>query len=112
MKRNNPVQVILNSEQYKNTPQRRAMGNNTDFYADRDDAFKKHKRNLLDEVGNVRSQLNRSGHDLGLVKVELNPQALAKSHRPVDSLFPGSKAPVVGALGIGELLIQVTDKNL
>lgn len=112
MKRNNPVQVILNSEQFKSTPQPRVGGSNTDFYADRDDAFKKHKKNLLDEVGNVRNQLYRSGYDLGLVKVELNPQALAKSHRPVDSLFPGSKAPVVGALGIGELLIQVTDKNL
>ncbi|OIX90655.1 S8 family peptidase [Pantoea sp. Ae16] len=112
MKRNNPVQVILNSEQFKSTPQPRVGGSNTDFYADRDDAFKKHKKNLLDEVGNVRSQLNRSGHNLGLVKVELNPQALAKSHRPVDSLFPASKAPVVGALGIGELLIQVTDTNL
>lgn len=46
------------------------------------------------------------------MKVELNPLVLAKSHHPVDSLFPGSKAPVVGALGIGELLIQATDKNL
>ncbi|MEI9534271.1 MULTISPECIES: S8 family peptidase [Morganellaceae] len=112
MKRNNPVQVILKSEQFKRIPQLRAGGNNTDFYANRDEAFKKHKRKLLDEVLNVRSQLNQSRQGLGLVKVELNPQALAKSHRPVDSLFPTSKAPVVGALGIGELLIQVTDKNL
>ncbi|HHQ6537693.1 TPA: S8 family peptidase [Serratia fonticola] len=112
MKRNNPIQVILKSGQYKYTPKPKAGGGNTDFYADRDDAFVKHKRDLLNEVNAVRGQLHQSGCALGLVKVELNPQALAKSHRPVDCLFPSDKSPLVGALGIGELLIQVTDKNL
>ncbi|CAH5632155.1 hypothetical protein AI2943V1_1237, partial [Klebsiella oxytoca] len=112
VKRNNPIQVILKSGQYKYTPKPKVGGGNTDFYADRDDAFIKHKRDLLNEVNAVRGQLHHSGFGLGLVKVELNPQALAKSHRPVDCLFPSEKAPLVGALGIGELLIQVTDKNL
>ena len=88
VKRNNPIQVILKSGQYKYTPKPKVGGGNTDFYADRDDAFIKHKRDLLDEVNAVRGQLHHSGFGLGLVKVELNPQALAKSHRPVDCLFP------------------------
>ncbi|WP_205952526.1 S8 family peptidase [Pantoea stewartii] len=112
MKRNNPIQVILKSEQYKNTPKIRGGGNHTDFYAERDEAFTKHKNSLLSEVNAVRGQLSQSGFNIGLVKVELNPQALAKSHRPVDCLFPTEKAPVVGSLRIGELLIQVTERNL
>ncbi|UMB77401.1 S8 family peptidase [Dickeya fangzhongdai] len=112
MKKNNPIQVILNSEQYKSIPEKNNIGSNTDFYADRDDAFVRHKKNLLNEIEYVRSQLHQSGSRIGLVKIELNPQALAKSHRPVNSLFPSDRSPIVGALGIGELLIQVTDKTL
>lgn len=112
MKRNNPIQVILNSDRFKSIPEPNKGGRNTDFYADRDEAFIRHKHDLLNEVSHVKNQLQQSGFRLGLVKVELNPQALAKSHRPDGSLFPADKSPVVGSLGIGELLIQVTQKTL
>ena len=93
MTRSNPVQVILKSEQYKNIPEKMGGGSNTDFYADRDEDFKRHKNKLISEADHVQEQLMSSGYSVGLVKVELNSQALAKSHRPVISLFPSDKAP-------------------
>lgn len=70
------------------------------FYEDRDEEFKRHKQQLLKQVESIRTVLSRTGsRQVGYVKVRLQSNALAKSHRPVDALFKPKSLPLVGSGG-------------
>lgn len=108
----NPLQVISNTRQYMYVPQPTPGGGLEDFYGGRDDEFIEHKKKLRRQVGHVQAYLERAERKVAVVKVELNPSALAKSHRPMNSLFVSSKSPHIGGGKIGSLLFQVTPKSL
>ncbi|ELY4323111.1 S8 family peptidase [Cronobacter turicensis] len=112
MSNNNPVQIILDTNQYIKIPVREPNGSKTDFFAGRDELYKEHKRVLLGQISNVKKQLHQTGYAIGVLMVELNREALAKSHRPVKSLLPLNKSPLIGSKGIGQLLFQVTPASL
>ncbi len=112
MKKNNPIQVVFNSSDYIYKPTPITGGGKTDFYAGQDEQYVQHKKSLLREVDNISAMLSSTSTRIGIVKVELNPLALAKSHRPTNCLFPQQKSPLIGGLGIGHLLFQVTARSL
>ncbi|WP_024680739.1 S8 family peptidase [Pseudomonas syringae] len=106
---NNPVQVVLQTDQYMKLPEGGGGGGAKDFYEDRDDEFKRHKQQLLKQVESIRTVLSRTGtQQVGYVKVRLQSNALAKSHRPVDTLFKPKSLPLVGSGALGELYFEVT----
>jgi len=110
---NNPVQVVLQTDQYMKLPEGGGSGGTKDFYEDRDDEFKRHKQQLLKQVESIRTVLSRSGsRRVGYVKVRLQSNALAKSHRPVDALFKSKSLPLVGSGALGELYFEVTPDTL
>jgi hypothetical protein len=110
---NNPVQVVLKTDQYMKLPEGGGGGGAKDFFEDRDDEFKRHKSRLLKQVESIRSTLLQSGAgQVGYVKVRLQSTALAKSHRPVDALFKPKSLPLVGSGALGELYFEVTSSTL
>lgn len=110
---NNPVQVVLQTDQYMKLPEGGGGGSAKDFYEGRDEEFSRHKVQLLKQVESIRTVLSRTGgRQVGYVKVRLQSNALAKSHRPVDALFKSKSLPLVGSGALGELYFEVTPETL
>ena len=101
---NNPVQIILNDEAFLRAPEPGMGGPGKDFYEDRDKTFQAHREMLVDSIDQVERAIDEA--DFGpatCLKVQLQDQAIAKSHRPNQKLFLKSQFPCVGAGRIGEL---------
>lgn len=110
---NNPVQVVLQTDQYMKLPEGGGGGGAKDFFQGRDEEFKRHKQRLLKQVDAVRTTLSQSGsRQVAYVKVRLQSTALAKSHRPMDALFKPKSFPLVGSGALGELYFEVTPSSL
>lgn len=104
-----PIQVVLNPENFNGDRKKNGGGEHTDFYADRDDDFRAHKKEIKDQLQSIRKTLEESPYSqVAYAKIVLEQSALAKSHRPTKSLFRRDIAPVVGAGDLGELYVQVT----
>jgi hypothetical protein len=110
--KHNPLQVVFNAKNYIYKPDIPPGGGLEDFYGGRDEEFMEHKNSLERQIDHIQKHLAKSGKGVETVKVELNPSALAKSHRPMRSLFPSYKSPHIGGLNIGTLLFQVTPGSL
>ena len=96
---NNPVQVVLHTDQYMKRPEGGGRGGSTDFFEGKDADFRKHKSKLLREVEAVRTALGSpQAGAVGFVKVRLQAAALAKSHRPMDVIFKPNEFPLVGTV--------------
>lgn len=105
---NNPIQIVLNAQNYVDFSNTMPGGSNKEFYADRDAEFQVHKENL---VGQMRS-LQRIFSDLPdseliYAKVEMQSDAWAKSHRPIKKVFPTNKIASVSGPTIGSIVIEV-----
>jgi hypothetical protein len=100
---NNPVQIVLNSRDYQSVPEKLARGSQKDFFAGQDAEFVAHKQKLKQQLASVSSSFQQSGVTSGVVRVTLRREAIAKSHRPIDVLFPMDKRPCIGSADIGEL---------
>lgn len=109
---NNPIQVVLNPKDYTHSPDRPPGGSKFDFYGGNDKEFIEHKENIQRQIDYISSSTLEANEEVSIIKVELKPQALAKSHRPTNALFPSDKSPQIGGLGIGQLLFQVTQSSL
>jgi hypothetical protein len=109
-KENNPIFVVESSNQ---------------DYTDKDYNFGKRepirsvdssfRDNVKLQVENVeesfRESFSRWPNVPGVAKVTLYEKAYAKSHRP-DSFFCRNSCPIIGTLGLGELLISVTPSGI
>jgi hypothetical protein len=101
---NNPVQIVLNDNDYLVAPEPGTGGPPTDFFAGQDDEFAKHRAKLATCIQRVSAQLSAAGvGGAGYIRVKLRERALAKSHRPVRALFKPEVFPSVGAAGLGEI---------
>lgn len=103
----NPVQVVLNVDQYMKQPETGGGGSAKDFFEGRDAEFAKHREKLLRDLEAVREKLPASGASVSFVRVKLQAAALAKTHRPMDAIFKPSEFPLVGTGGLGELFFEV-----
>lgn len=111
-----PVQIILNSDSFSEDRDVPAGGGaRTDFFLDRDAEFVTHRARLISQLRAATAELRNNVipyGEIGHVKVILRRRAWAKSHRPVKSLFPSDRAPLVGGLDLGELIFEVTPAAL
>jgi hypothetical protein len=73
------------------------------------------RRRLASEVANVKEHFSRSFQRWpgvpGIARVQLIPQAVAKSHRP-QYLFNRDTCPIVGGAALGELFVRVQPAGL
>jgi len=105
---NNPVQVVLNTENYIGHVDTPPGKNYKDFYVDRDDEFVLHQRKLLSQLSSVRQKFSASrSAPVEYVKVVLQSEAWAKSHRPIEKIFDSKRIPCVGGSGIGEMFFEL-----
>lgn len=108
----NPVQVVLNTDQYMKQPEGGGGGSAKDFFEGRDGEFLKHREKLLCQFKAVRETLQPMKAPVGFIMVKMQAAALAKSHRPMDAIFKASQFPLVGTGGLGELFFEVTPEAL
>ena len=103
---NNPVQIILNDQDFHQAPEPGQPPRNKDFFDGADSAFASHKAALLASVDVVSETLKKSPHGpAAYLKVQMRPEALAKSYRP-GWLFKRDQFPCVGADGVGTLYFR------
>lgn len=112
---NEPVQLLLNAGALRaprepSTP----VNNGTDFFAGNDRGFAAHRDGLVAAIAAVRRALQTSttAGGLGYIKVVMQRDAIAKSHRPQKALFRGRWTPQVGTDGLGEPIFAVTPESL
>lgn len=110
---NNPVQIVLNDNDYVVAPEPGKGGPPYDFFADRDEDFVKHKAKLAMSIEKVAAKLSSpTTGRAGYIRVKLRDRALAKSHRPVRALFKPEIFPSVGAAGLGEIYYFAESEQL
>lgn len=112
---NEPVQLLLNTgrlraERETSNP----VDNGTDFYAGNDRAFARHRDGLAAALKAIRDALAADTQfgGVGYVKVTMQRDAIAKSHRPQGALFRARWTPHVATEGIGEPIFAVTTESL
>ena len=109
-----PIQVFLDTKRFIELEAAQPFGGGSkDFFDGNDKGFSEHKTKLKARVQGVADSLRRAKQPGGFVKVRQRQEALAKSHRPLGSLFTASNNfALVGAENVGELLFQSTPEGL
>ena len=101
---NNPVQVLLNDQDFLRAPEPGRAGVEKDFFEGHDAAFRDHKQNLLAHLDAIEAEIRDSAYGpAAYLRVQMRGEALAKSYRPNRALFVEDKFPCVGADGVGTL---------
>ena len=109
-----PIQVFLDTKRFieKEEPQPFG-GGSKDFFQGNNKGFAAHKAQIKKRVESVAESLRRTKQPGGFIKVQQREEALAKSHRPLGSLFTESnRFALVGTESVGELLFQTTPSAL
>ena len=110
---NNPIQIVLNSNNFIGDFDKPPGGTIKDFYEGRDSAFALHKQEIENQLISINnSVINNEFSETSYVKLTLNQSALSKSSRPTKVLFRRDIAPVVGGGDIGELYVEVSPKSI
>lgn len=106
---NGPIEIVLDVRRFQDVRVRNPGGGAKEFFDGDDAGFVAHRGRIQQSLTSVAQKLKASsaGH-VGFVRVRMREQALAKSHRPVSSLFQPTFAPTIGSSGVGELIVQVT----
>ncbi|XVO80557.1 S8 family peptidase [Pseudomonas chlororaphis] len=104
--KNNPVQVVLNTQNYVTLYSRPGGGGDKDFYAGRDIEFVEHKAQLIQELKEL-SQVAAKSDELIYAQVELQSLAWAKSHRPTKRVFKPTEVVVKSGSTLGSMVVGV-----
>lgn len=113
---NNPVQVVLNSDQFITQKETYAHGiTHKDFYFDDDEGFARHKQNIICSLQNLKTVLEGSALPVCYAKLKMRENAIAKSYRPT-SIFHQTKEDqgeiFVGGGDIGEIYLELTPSRI
>lgn len=108
---NNPVQIVLNAQNYVQRIENPPGGGYRDFYAGRDEDFAAHKRSLLSQVADLQPPKDAKA-SLQYACVEFSEGGWAKSHRPNQALFPAKKIRTLGGNELGTVVVEVTPDDL
>ena len=108
---NNPVQIVLNSQNYVQHIEPNPGGSNTDFYAGQDAGFVTHKAQLASAILALKSATSIK-ENLVYAHVELQEKAWAKSHRPIRAMFPASKIRTLSGNELGTLIVELNSTEL
>jgi hypothetical protein len=104
---NNPVQIILNDQDFHQAPDPGTPPRNKDFFDGRDAAFAGHKAKLLAAIDAITGEIKASPYGpAAYLKVQMRSEALAKSYRPVGWVFKPDQFPCVGADAVGTLYFR------
>ena len=103
----NPIQFVLNSNEFITPEEMIRRGSRKDFYAGQNELFSAHKANVLGQLNGIADIIRTSKKPVSHVKVKLIREAWAKSHRPTGQLLtPKHGCEVVGGDHFGEMLVR------
>ena len=103
----NPIQFVLNSNEFITPEEINRRGPRKDFYAGQNELFTAHKAEVLGQLDNIAGIIRKSNKPVSHVKVKLIREAWAKSHRPTGQLLtPNNGCEVVGGDHFGEMLVR------
>ena len=104
-----PIQVFLDTKKFLGTQVVRPPRGRHDFFADNDRGFLAQKTKIRQRLQNISKAMKVRSDPAGFMRVQMRENALAKSYRPLGSLFTEAHGfAFVGTERIGELLIQAT----
>jgi hypothetical protein len=109
-----PVQVFLDTRRFISLEEPRpAGGAKKDFYAGNDRGFATQKTRIRRRLQGASAALIGGDAPAGFIRVQMREDALAKSYRPLGSLFTEPHGfALVGADRVGEVLFQATPQAL
>jgi len=109
-----PIQVFLDTKRFIELEEPQPFGGGSkDFFQGNDRGFAEHKAKITKRVTGLAESMRRIKQPGGFIRVQQREEALAKSHRPMGSLFtPSNRFALVGAEAVGELLFQATPSAL
>lgn len=112
-RKNNPVQIILNSKDYIDRSPDLDRGKSKDFYGNQDSEFIVHKAKIRERAERIGQALaSPASAKITYVKAKLRTDAWAKSHRPTGALFKPQAFPSAGAEGLGEPIYEVSAESI
>ena len=101
---NNPVQFVVNGEDFIQDRDPGRKGPEKDFFENRDQDFKTHQDLLISTLTAIDAEITRAGYGPATyIRITLREEALAKSYRPNAALLTPDRFPCVGAGAIGEI---------
>ena len=110
---NNPLQIVLNTNDFQRVPEVKGGGKVKDFFKGRNQAFASHRQQLLNDLDRIgRAMTHDERPVLSYMHVTLNEDAWAKSHRPTVKLMPPAKVPLVGGTNLGDMIVELTPDNI
>ena len=110
---NNPLQIVLNANDYQHIPDRTGGGAVKDFFQGRNAAFVAHRERLLTDLDQIgQHMIHPERPALAYVHVVLNEEAWAKTKRPTMKVMPPSRVPLVGGTNLGDMIVEVTPENI
>lgn len=110
---NSPIQIVLNTDNFIVLRDKTGGGGYKDFYADNDLEFLNHKNEIFSQLNTIReNQVENEYSEISFAKLILKPSALAKSHRPTQTIFRKDVTPIVGAGDLGELFVELQPSSI
>jgi hypothetical protein len=110
---NNPVQIVLNSQHYIRRSDVNPGGKNKDFFEGRNAAFIEHRDQLANQIESIQNSLsNVVFDDVFYAQVELQSEAWAKSHRPVQKIFPIKNNVSFAGNTLGSIIVELTPQDI
>lgn len=104
----NPVQIVLNAQDYVLLSDINPGGKNKDFYEGRNAAFVQHRAEIAGQLTALSQMFhNAPKDDVVYAKVELQTAAWAKSHRPTQKVFPPRTYAYVGGAELGSMVVEL-----
>lgn len=109
----NPVQIILNAQDYVRKADVNPGGTVKDFYAGRNTDFVEHRDAIKSQVLGLLDTMHVEGpEDTFYAYIELKPEAWAKSHRPTQKIFPPNQQVYVGGGKLGSMVVELTAHDI
>ncbi len=110
---NNPVQIVLNSQNYIRRSDVNPGGSIKDFYQGRNQEFVTHRDQLASQMSDIGHSLtNILPNEIFYAQVELQSDAWAKSHRPVTRVFPSQKYASFSGAHLGTMVVELTPEDV
>lgn len=109
----NPVQIVLNAQDYVRKADVNPGGTVIDFYKGRNADFVAHRNALEAQVLGLRDAFQGAlPNDVFYAFVELQTDAWAKSHRPIKKVFPPGQQVYVGGGKLGSMIVELTTADI
>lgn len=110
---NNPVQIILNAQNYVQRSINNPGGGNKDFYTGRNDDFARHRDALTTQLNDLaQAFIGIQPDEVFYARVDLQAEAWAKSHRPTQKVFQPNNQLYVGGAELGSMVVELTPADI